>query len=279
MTTAVNKAKGLLGLTKPLRVGSTAPNFPPAKATTHEKFDFYKYIEDSWAILFSHPCDFTPVCTSEIAEFAKNEDEFKKRHVKLVGLAVGTVEKHNLWIEHIDHVLKVKYPDNLNLRVDFPIVADEKGEIAKTYNMLDKEISNFNTRDTDCKRDLHTIRSVFFIDSTKTIRVILSYPSAVGRSIPEIIRIIDALRTVSHHSVLTPCNWQPGDDVLVPDDLKTKQERQHPGVTTRYGLDYMRFKSLAKDRIPGYRTARTQVHEIDDGQDTPQGQTAATTSV
>jgi glutaredoxin/glutathione-dependent peroxiredoxin len=98
-------------------------------------FDFHKHIEGSWAILFSYPCDFTPVCTTEIAEFAKNENEFRRRDVKLVGLSVGTVENHRRWIEQIDQVLRIKYPDNLNLGVNFPIVADEKAQVAKLYNM------------------------------------------------------------------------------------------------------------------------------------------------
>jgi len=118
------------------RQGSEAPNFSRVRATTNEKFDFHEYIEGSWAILFSHPCDFTPVCTTELAEFARNYDEFKIRGVKLVGLSVGTIKHHNEWIKHIHNTLKIRFPKSPNLRVQFPIIADnEKGDIAKMYNM------------------------------------------------------------------------------------------------------------------------------------------------
>jgi alkyl hydroperoxide reductase subunit AhpC len=114
--------------------GSEAPNFV-AKTTTQDSFNFHEYINGSWAILFSHPCDFTPVCTTEIAEFAKNSEKFRDRQVKLIGLSVGTIKDHKLWIEHIDHVLRVDVPENPTLGVDFPIIADEIGDVAKIYHM------------------------------------------------------------------------------------------------------------------------------------------------
>ncbi|KAL8959288.1 MAG: hypothetical protein Q9183_005661, partial [Haloplaca sp. 2 TL-2023] len=199
----------------PLRLGSTAPNFKAE--TTAGPIDFHEWIGDQWAVLFSHPEDYTPVCTTELGAFAKLEPEFSKRNVKLIGLSANTIESHGGWIKDIDEIS--------GSRLRFPIIGDKERKVAYAYDMLDHQ----DTTNVDQKGIAFTIRSVFIIDPKKTIRLIMSYPASTGkvsteclqdwaltedsgRNSAEVLRVIDSLQTGDKNKVTTPINWVPGDD-------------------------------------------------------------------
>ncbi|KAI1002526.1 hypothetical protein K3495_g5673 [Podosphaera aphanis] len=185
----------------PLRLGSIAPNFQAQ--TTQGLIDFHEFIGDKWAILFSHPEDYTPVCTTELAAFSKLEPEFSRRGVKLIGLSANTVECHGEWAKDVSEISGCK--------LGFPMIGDKERKVAYLYDMIDYQ----DTTNVDSKGMAFTIRSVFIIDPQKTIRLILSYPASTGRSTAEILRVIDSLQTGDRHRVVTPINWIPGDDVIV----------------------------------------------------------------
>ncbi|RKU40362.1 hypothetical protein DL546_001750 [Coniochaeta pulveracea] len=215
----------------PLRLGSIAPNFQAE--TTQGPIDFHEFIGDNWVILFSHPEDYTPVCTTELGEMARLEPEFKKRGVKLIGLSANTIGSHDGWISDIKDVS--------GNQVSFPIIGDKERKVAYLYDMLDYQ----DTTNVDSKGIAFTIRSVFFIDPKKTIRTILSYPASTGRNSAEILRIIDSLQTGDKYKVTTPINWTPGDDVIVHPSIKTEQAKEiFPNV--RVVKPYLRFTSLPK---------------------------------
>jgi alkyl hydroperoxide reductase subunit AhpC len=204
-----------------LRLGSKAPNFKAI--TTKGEIDFYEHIEGSWAILFSHPADFTPVCTTELGEVARRHEDFKQRNVKVLGLSANSLKDHDKWVEDINEVN--------NVCVSFPIIADADRKVATLYDMLDKQdITNI-----DAKGIPFTIRSVFIIDTKKTIRLILSYPASTGRNFDEVVRVIDSLQLGDKHQITTPANWKKGDDVIV-----------HPAVNNEQ----------ANTLFPGYRTVK-----------------------
>lgn len=214
-----------------LRLGSIAPNFQAE--TTQGPIDFHEFIGDNWVILFSHPEDYTPVCTTELGEMARLEPEFKKRGVKLIGLSANTIGSHDGWISDIKDVS--------GNQVSFPIIGDKERKVAYLYDMLDYQ----DTTNVDSKGIAFTIRSVFFIDPKKTIRTILSYPASTGRNSAEILRIIDSLQTGDKYKVTTPINWTPGDDVIVHPSIKTEQAKEiFPNV--RVVKPYLRFTSLPK---------------------------------
>jgi alkyl hydroperoxide reductase subunit AhpC len=215
----------------PLRLGSIAPNFQAE--TTKGPIDFHEFIGDNWVILFSHPEDYTPVCTTELGEMARLEPEFNKRGVKLIGLSANTIDSHDGWISDIKDVS--------GNQVNFPIIGDKERKVAYLYDMLDYQ----DTTNVDSKGIAFTIRSVFFIDPKKTIRTILSYPASTGRNSAEILRIIDSLQTGDKHKVTTPINWTPGDDVIVHPSIKTEQAKEiFPNV--RIVKPYLRFTTLPK---------------------------------
>lgn len=184
-----------------LRLGSTAPNFE--SETSNGKISFHDFIGDSWAVLFSHPDDFTPVCTTELGAFAKLEPEFTKRNVKLIGLSANGTESHKAWIKDIDEVTGSK--------LTFPIIADPERKVAHLYDMIDYQ----DATNVDDKGLQFTIRSVFVIDPAKKIRLILAYPASTGRNTAEVLRVVDSLQTGDKYKVTTPINWVPGDDVIV----------------------------------------------------------------
>jgi alkyl hydroperoxide reductase subunit AhpC len=190
----------------PLRLGSTAPNFQAD--TTNGPIDFHDFIGDSWVVFFSHPEDYTPVCTTELGAFAKLEPEFAKRGVKLIGLSANTLDSHRGWIADI--------ADVSGATVSFPIIADKERQVAYLYDMIDYQ----DTTNVDSRGIAFTIRSVFIIDPKKTIRTILSYPASTGRNSAEVLRIVDSLQTGDRHRVTTPINWTPGDDVIVHPSVK-----------------------------------------------------------
>ncbi|QLQ79212.1 hypothetical protein HG537_0B05590 [Torulaspora globosa] len=185
-----------------LRINSVAPNFDAE--TTHGKINFHDYLGNSWGVLFSHPADFTPVCTTELGAFAKLKPEFDKRDVKLIGLSAEDVESHKKWIKDIEEVNKLD-------EFTFPIIADVDKEIAFLYDMVDEE--GFKQLG---KTPVATIRSVFIIDPSKKIRISFTYPPSVGRNTSEVLRVIDALQKTDAKGVVTPVNWQEGEDVIIP---------------------------------------------------------------
>ncbi|CDR45055.1 CYFA0S16e01596g1_1 [Cyberlindnera fabianii] len=184
-----------------LRLGSKAPNFQAD--TSNGPIDFYEYTGDSWTVFFSHPDDFTPVCTTELGAFAKLQPEFEKRGAKLIGLSANDSSSHKAWIKDIDEITGSK--------LSFPIVADPKREIATAYDMIDYQ----DATNVDDKGVQFTIRSVFIIDPKKTIRLIISYPASTGRNTAEVLRVLDSLQLGDKNRITTPINWVPGDDVIV----------------------------------------------------------------
>jgi alkyl hydroperoxide reductase subunit AhpC len=184
-----------------LRLGDKAPNFH-AK-TSQGEIDFYTYLGDSWGVLFSHPGDYTPVCTTELGRTASLKDEFEKRNVKVIALSVDSVAQHQGWINDINETQDVE--------VTFPIIADESKEIAEAYDMIHPNAS-VNA----------TIRSLFIIDPNKVVKLIISYPASTGRNFQEILRVIDSLQLTAYHSVATPADWKEGEDVVVLPAIKTE---------------------------------------------------------
>lgn len=220
-----------------LRLGSTAPDF--TTDTSVGTINFYDYIgPNSWCILFSHPDDFTPVCTTELGAFAKLEPEFTKRNVKLIGLSVNSSESHRAWIKDIDEIT------GSNLK--FPIIADPERKIALLYDMIDYQDAN----NIDDKGVQLTIRSVFIIDPSKTIRLIMTYPATCGRNTAEVLRVVDSLQTTDRMNkmVTTPINWVPGDDVIVAPTIKDNEARRlFPKF--RSIKPYLRLTPLPKEQI------------------------------
>jgi alkyl hydroperoxide reductase subunit AhpC len=184
-----------------LRLGDDAPNFK-AKTSLGE-IDFYEYLGDSWGVLFSHPADYTPVCTTELGKTASLKDEFAKRNVKVIALSVDSVESHKLWINDIN--------ETQNVEVTFPIIADEDRKIAEAYDMIHPNAS-VNA----------TVRSLFIIGPDKKIKLIITYPASTGRNFQEILRVIDSLQLTAYHSVATPADWKDGEQVVVLPSIKTE---------------------------------------------------------
>lgn len=183
------------------RIGDVAPNFKAV--TTHGELDFHEFKKDAWAVLFSHPADFTPVCTTEFMGFAERADDFNKRNVKLIGLSIDSIHAHVAWIQNIFEKMHVKIP--------FPVVADLDMSVAQKYGMLHSVSSTA------------AVRAVFVIDPKNIVRLILYYPMNVGRNIEEVVRAIDGLQTADKNGVSCPANWKPGDKVIVPPP-KTQKE-------------------------------------------------------
>jgi peroxiredoxin 2/4 len=183
------------------RIGDQAPDF--TALTTHGELKFSEYKKGSWAVLFSHPADFTPVCTTEFIGFATRVAEFEKRNVKLMGLSIDSVHAHIAWVQNIREKARTEVP--------FPVVADLDMKVANVYGMLHSTSSTA------------TVRAVFIIDDKDVIRLILYYPMNVGRSIDEVLRAIDGLQTADLHGVACPADWRPGDKVIVPPP-KTQKE-------------------------------------------------------
>jgi alkyl hydroperoxide reductase subunit AhpC len=197
-----------------LRINDTAPNF--TAQTTKGPVDFHEWIGDSWGILFSHPKDFTPVCTTELGYMAKIEPEFTKRHAKLIGLSVDPSESHTRWLSDIEETQGAK--------VNYPIIADSDLKVAKLYNMLPAEEPGTSEGRTAATNQ--TVRSVFVIGPDKKIKLMLTYPMTTGRNFDEILRVLDSMQLTAKHKVATPANWKLGDDVIIAgsvsdDDAKT----------------------------------------------------------
>ena len=177
-----------------IRLGDTAPNFK-AK-TTEGEIDFYKWLGDSWAVLYSHPADFTPVCTTELGRTAALKEEFAKRNVKVIALSVDPLDSHHEWIKDIEETQSVK--------MNFPVIADEDRKVAELYDMIHPNAT-----------DKVTVRTVFVIDPKKKVRLTLTYPPSTGRNFDEILRVIDSLQLTDNYSVATPVDWLAGEDVVI----------------------------------------------------------------
>lgn len=209
-----------------LRINSLAPNF--TAETTVGKVNFHEYIGNSWAVLFSHPADFTPVCTTELGAFAKLKPEFDKRNVKLIGLSAEGVESHQKWIKDIEEISELD-------KFTFPIIGDVDREVAFLYDMVDEEgFKNLNNG------IVATIRSVYIIDPSKKIRLIITYPASVGRNSSEVLRVIDALQKGDSKGVVTPIDWQPGQDVIIPPTVSDADASKKFGDFTTV-KPYLRF--------------------------------------
>ena len=186
-----------------LRLGDIAPNFQ--QASSEGEIDFYKFLGDSWGVLFSHPADYTPVCTTELGFTAKLKDEFEKRGVKAIALSVDDVESHQGWIKDIN--------ETQNTTVNFPIIADQDRKVSELYGFIHPNAS-----------ETLTVRSLVIIDPNKKVRLIITYPASTGRNFHEILRVIDSLQLTDHHKVATPANWQQGEDVVIVPSLKDEAE-------------------------------------------------------
>lgn len=186
-----------------LRINDLAPNFK-AK-TTHGDIDFHEWIGDSWAVLFSHPKDFTPVCTTELGEVARLQPEFEKRNVKTIGLSADSIENHSAWEKDIE--------ETQGSAVNFPMIGDDDLNVSLLYNMLPADENGATEGRTAATNA--TVRTVFVIGPDKLIKLMLTYPMATGRNFQEILRVIDAMQLTAKHKVATPVNWVDGDDVII----------------------------------------------------------------
>jgi thioredoxin-dependent peroxiredoxin len=195
-----------------LRIGSTAPDF--RAETTHGTINFHDWIGDGWAILFSHPKDFTPVCTTELGEVARLSDEFAKRNTKVIGLSVDKIGDHEGWMEDIKDVT--------GQTVDFPMIGDHDLNVSKLYNMLPAEETETEGRTAAANA---TVRTVYIIGPDKKIKAMLIYPMTSGRNFAEILRLLDSIQLTEKHSVATPVNWNPGDECIIPPSVSDEQAK------------------------------------------------------
>lgn len=185
-----------------LRLGDIAPNF---KAQTSQgEIDFYEFVGDSWVVLFSHPADYTPVCTTELGRTAALKDEFAKRNTKVIALSVDPLDKHHGWIQDINETQDVE--------VNFPLIADEDRKVSEAYGMIHPNASM-----------TATVRSLFIIAPDKTIKLIITYPASTGRNFQEILRVLDSLQLTADYSVATPADWKEGEDVVVVPSIPTEE--------------------------------------------------------
>jgi thioredoxin-dependent peroxiredoxin len=182
-----------------LRLGDIAPDF--TAQTTEGEISFHKWLGDKWGVLFSHPADYTPVCTTELGRTAKLKSEFEKRNVKVLALSVDGLESHKEWIKDIN--------ETQNTTVNFPIIADEGKKVAELYDMIHPNAS-----------EKFTVRSVFVIGPDKKIKLMLTYPASTGRNFDELLRVIDSLQLTANYSVATPVDWKQGEDVVIAPAIK-----------------------------------------------------------
>ncbi len=197
-----------------LRLGDTAPDFEAQ--TTEGPIRFHEWIGDSWAVLFSHPKDFTPVCTTELGYMAKVKPEFDRRNVKIIGLSVDSADDHERWAKDIE--------ETQGEAPNYPIIGDPDFEISKAYGMLPADVSGDAKERTPA--DNQTVRNVFVIAPDKTIKLILVYPMTTGRNFDEVLRVIDSLQLTAKHKVSTPVNWQHGEDVIIAGSVSDDEAKE-----------------------------------------------------
>lgn len=203
-----------------LRLGDQAPNFDAV--TSIGKINFYEYLGDSWGVLFSHPADFTPVCTTELGKTAALADEFAKRNVKVLAVSVDDVNKHNEWIKDIN--------ETQHVTVGFPIIADENRVVADLYDMIHPNASQ-----------TFTVRSLFIIGPDKLVKLIITYPASTGRNFVEVLRVIDSLQLTADYKVATPADWKEGEDVIVVPAISTEEAVQKFPKGVKVVKPYLRY--------------------------------------
>jgi alkyl hydroperoxide reductase subunit AhpC len=197
-----------------LTIGDTAPDFDAE--TTEGPISFHDWIGDSWAVLFSHPKDFTPVCTTELGYMAKIKPEFDRRNTKIIGLSVDPVDKHSTWAQDIE--------ETQGYAPNYPIIGDADFKVSKQYGMLSSEVSGEASARTPA--DNQTVRNVFVIGPDKKIKLVLVYPMTTGRNFDEVLRVIDSLQLTSTHKVSTPVNWKNGEDVIIAGSVSDDEARE-----------------------------------------------------
>lgn len=197
-----------------LRINDEAPNF--TAETTQGTIDFHEWIGDGWAILFSHPKDFTPVCTTELGYMAGLEPEFAKRSCKIIGLSVDPVTSHSRWATDIE--------ESQGHKVNYPMIGDPELKVAKLYDML--PAASGSTSDGRTAADNATVRTVFVVGPDKKIKLMLSYPMSTGRNFDEVLRVLDSIQLTSKHKVSTPVNWKPGDDVIIGGAVSDEEAKE-----------------------------------------------------
>jgi alkyl hydroperoxide reductase subunit AhpC len=197
-----------------LRLGATAPDF--TADTTQGPIQFHEWIGDSWAMLFSHPKDFTPVCTTELGYVAKLKPEFEKRHVKVIGISVDSVDDHKRWSKDIE--------ETQGSAVNYPMIGDPELKVAKLYDMLPAETAGGAQGRTAA--DNATVRNVYIIGPDKKIKLMITYPMTTGRNFDEILRVIDSIQLTSKHQVATPANWKDGGDCIIVPAVSDEQAKQ-----------------------------------------------------
>jgi len=197
-----------------LQIGDTAPDFEAQ--TTEGPISFHDWIADSWAVLFSHPKDFTPVCTTELGYMAKIKPQFDERGVKVIGLSVDPVDNHADWVRDIE--------ETQGHAPNYPIIGDADFEVSKLYGMLSNDVSGDPSSRTPA--DNQTVRNVFVIGPDKKVKLILVYPMTTGRNFDEVLRVIDSLQLTADHKVATPVNWQQGDDVIIAGSVSDDEAKE-----------------------------------------------------
>jgi len=203
-----------------IRLGDVAPDF--TAETTEGTLNFYEYLGDNWGILFSHPKDFTPVCTTELGAFAARKSDFDKRDTKLIAVSVDSVESHHRWKKDVDEVQ--------GSELNFPLIGDEEHKVADLYDMIHPNAS-----------DTLTVRSVFIIAPDKKVKLTLTYPASVGRNVDEIVRVLDSLQLTAKFPVSTPVDWKDGDEVIIAPAVSDEDAKEKFPKGFRKVKDYLRF--------------------------------------
>lgn len=203
-----------------LRLGDIAPNFQAE--TTNGPIDFYEYLGNGWGVLFSHPADYTPVCTTELGRTAQLKDEFAKRNVKVLAVSVDPIDKHRGWVNDIN--------ETQNTTVEFPIIADPERKVADLYDMIHPNAS-----------ETFTVRSLFVIGPDKKVKLMITYPASTGRNFQEVLRVIDSLQLTAKHSVATPADWKHGEDVIVVPAVSTEDAEKRFPKGLKIVKPYLRY--------------------------------------
>ena len=210
-----------------LQLGDTAPNF--TAQTTEGEIDFHQWLGDAWCVFFSHPADYTPVCTTELGQAARMKAEFDRRNTKMIAVSVDPLEKHRGWVGDINETQRCV--------VNYPLIADPDRTVARLYGMIHPNAS-----------ETATVRSVFVIGPDKKVKLTLTYPASTGRNFAELLRVIDSLQTTAAHKLATPANWQPGDDLIVVPAVSDEEARRTFGEF-RAVKPYLRYVPAAA--VPG----------------------------
>ena len=216
-----------------IRLGEDAPDF--TAETTEGTINFHEWIGDHWAILFSHPKDFTPVCTTELGYMARLKPEFDKRNTRIIGLSIDPVSDHRKWVKDIE--------ETQGAAVNYPMIGDEDLNVAKLYDMIHPNASGGPRTAVDNA----TVRSVFIVGPDKKVKAMLVYPMSAGRNFDEVLRLLDSCQLTAKHTVATPVNWRPGEDVIIPTSVSDEQAKQKYPSGWRTLKSYLRVVAQPKD--------------------------------